>query len=394
MPLRLSCYFFAVASALACNVPVFRYALERWAADPYLMLVFHDGPMTEKEAKIVKQLEESTVGDYAEGRNFIVEAIDVQGEMHAEVKAYHEASGAESYPWMMLQYPDSAPDEPPAFTGALTETNAGSIADSPVRREIARLLLKGESVVWLLLETGDAEKDEAALKRLKSELETLGKEMKLPTLDASDDKYIDADAGPELRLSFATVRVKRDDPKETMLLNMLENWNPELVDKTQPMAFAFFGRGRVLPALVGDEINGDILAEACAYLIGPCSCQIKQQNPGYDVLMSVPWDDVIQGVFAIDKALPPLTGMSGLKAVADSAATGSTTSESVVEVASTREGSAAQVDGSGSQTAAITPPSPIAEPSASPITRNLIVLLALVAGIVVIGSVAFTRGKS
>ena len=386
--LRTACFFLALAS-FACNVPVFRYALERWPADPYLMLVFHDGPLNEKHAKIIAQVEEAVVGDYADGQNYIVEAIDVQKEMHPEVKAYHEASGAESYPWMVLQYPESAPDEPPAFAGPLSEENVANLADSPVRREIARLLLKGESVVWLLLESGNAEADDVALKRLKSELETLSKEMRLPTLDASDAKYIDPDAGPDLRLSFATVRLQRDDPAEAMLLRMLENWNPELVDKEQPMAFAFFGRGRVLPALVGDEINPDILAEACAYLIGPCSCQIKQQNPGYDVLMSVPWDDVIQGVFAVEKALPPLEGMSGLKPAAESANP---------QAGSMPEGSGHRpAEGSGSQSAAIAAPasSPSAESAtSSPILRNLVIAIGVLGAVVLAASVMLTKRES
>ena len=78
--LSLSCFLLATA-AWACNVPVFRYALERWPADPYLMLVFHDGPLNEKHAKIVEQLEESVVGDYADGSNYIVDTnpIDLNG---------------------------------------------------------------------------------------------------------------------------------------------------------------------------------------------------------------------------------------------------------------------------------------------------------------------------
>jgi hypothetical protein len=381
------CCFFVALGAWACNVPVFRYALERWPADPYLILVFHDGGLSEKQAAIVKQLEEGVVGDYAEGSNYIVETVDIQQEMHPELQAYHEASGAENYPWMVLQYPESAPDEPPAFTGPLSQEHVANIADSPVRREIARLLLKGESVVWLLLESGKPELDDAALKRLKGELVTLNKEMQLPTLDASDAKYIDPDAGPELKLSFATVRLKREDPAEAMMVRMLENWNPELVDKEQPMAFAFFGRGRVLPALVGDEINPDILAEACAYLIGPCSCQIKQQNPGYDVLMSVPWDDVIQGVFALEKALPPLEGMSGLKPVAESANGETEVAESAAEAALS-EGASSQ-PASAAQVAVVTPPA--AESAGNPITRNLIIVLGALVALVVIGSLLLTR---
>src|SRR5438067_5486217 len=35
---------FAVA-ARACNVPVFRYALEHWAAEPYQVTLYHRGPL-------------------------------------------------------------------------------------------------------------------------------------------------------------------------------------------------------------------------------------------------------------------------------------------------------------------------------------------------------------
>ncbi len=30
----------------ACNVPVFRYALERWDVDPYVFTLLHEGPLT------------------------------------------------------------------------------------------------------------------------------------------------------------------------------------------------------------------------------------------------------------------------------------------------------------------------------------------------------------
>src|SRR5512136_1886912 len=33
----------SIPSALACSVPVFRYALERWPASPYEAVVFHRG---------------------------------------------------------------------------------------------------------------------------------------------------------------------------------------------------------------------------------------------------------------------------------------------------------------------------------------------------------------
>jgi len=46
--------FLAVAAtAPACQVPVFRYALERWEADAYPVVAFHDGEMTDGQKEVV-----------------------------------------------------------------------------------------------------------------------------------------------------------------------------------------------------------------------------------------------------------------------------------------------------------------------------------------------------
>jgi len=73
------------------------------------------------------------------------------------------------------------------------------------------------------------------------------------------------------------------------------------------MVFAFFGRGRVMPPIIGAGINADVLQEDATFLIGPCSCQIKDQNPGFDMLMQVNWDGVIQGEYTLAEAMPILT---------------------------------------------------------------------------------------
>ncbi|MDE2714511.1 MAG: hypothetical protein OSB74_09135, partial [Verrucomicrobiota bacterium] len=62
----------------------------------------------------------------------------------------------------------------------------------------------------------------------------------------------------------------------------------------EPMAFPVFGRGRALNALVGKGINADMIDEASAFLSGPCSCQVKRQNPGFDLLTSVNWDQLLE----------------------------------------------------------------------------------------------------
>ena len=44
----------SLASALACSVPVFRYALEKWPPDVYQATVFHRGPLTSAQQALVQ----------------------------------------------------------------------------------------------------------------------------------------------------------------------------------------------------------------------------------------------------------------------------------------------------------------------------------------------------
>ena len=47
------CVALAVESAQGCDVPVFRYALERWRSDVYIATVFHRGELSERDADAV-----------------------------------------------------------------------------------------------------------------------------------------------------------------------------------------------------------------------------------------------------------------------------------------------------------------------------------------------------
>jgi len=92
-----------------------------------------------------------------------------------------------------------------------------------------------------------------------------------------------------------------------MFLKLLENWDPELKTDEEPVAFAMFGRGRALGPIVGEEINPEWIGDVCVYLTGACSCQIKRDNPGWDILLMVDWEGVIRGQYTLAEALPKLT---------------------------------------------------------------------------------------
>jgi hypothetical protein len=156
---------------------------------------------------------------------------------------------------------------------------------------VARLA-RGETAVWLLVESGDAEKDEAAAKVLAEELAELQNKLQLPDLtDSPDDQVV---ANLPLRIEFSHLRVRRDDAAERGLVALLTASEPDLKDRPDdPMIFPVFGRGRALLPLIGAGITADNIADSASFLVGPCSCEVKELNPGFDLLLKAEWDKLL-----------------------------------------------------------------------------------------------------
>jgi hypothetical protein len=45
---------------------------------------------------------------------------------------------------------------------------------------------------------------------------------------------------------------------------------------------------------VGKGIKHETIDEAASFLIGSCSCQVKEKNPGADLLMTVDWKALLK----------------------------------------------------------------------------------------------------
>lgn len=297
----------------ACSVPVFRYALERWLPDIYPVKFFHDKPLTDEQLSWLASLPSAnTTSDSTVNLN--LEIIDVNNLTDDGLLSQWKQNRTQSPPSLMVSYPIGHYNRKPFWTTDLTETNIQKITDSPIRREIARRLLKGESAVWVLLESGQIAKDQQAYNRLSERLEYLNNELELPALDPADveDGLISIDED-ELNIAFSTLRVSRDDPSESFFIEMLLGTEGDLRTFNEPMAFPIFGRGRALYALIGEGITPTVIDEACVFLTGACSCEVKEQNPGVDLLMSVDWDHLITRQLEVDRELPPLAGLVTLE---------------------------------------------------------------------------------
>jgi hypothetical protein len=282
------------AAAPACNIPVFRYALERWRADRaedrYEVLVFHRGPLAATEQAALDKLR--AVGDDRRNpANCDVAAVDLTAGLDPGVRKVWEAQKGATLPWVFVRYPDSDASRPPLWAGPLDSPMLDQLATSPVRREIARRLMTGDSIVWLLLEGGDKARDQAAADTLARELARLEKEIKLP--DQADEPVKLLSKLP-LGLKFSVLRVARDNPEEQLLVATLLRANTDFTNSTRPVVFPVFGRGRFLDGIAGKEIKAAAVEDAATFLCGACSCVVKRLTPGVDLLLAADWDSILE----------------------------------------------------------------------------------------------------
>jgi hypothetical protein len=282
-------------------VPVFRYALEHWRADPYRVVLFHDGPLPDAEQETILPLERQHDQQLA---NLTFRMADVSELEDADRELWASQQDAQA-PWLVVQYPEHLGITAPVWAGPLDRDMVAGLTASPVRKELVRRLAEGQTAVWLFLESGDAEKDNAAAALVEAELKKLEQTLELPELSASPEDQLLASV--PLQVAFSLLRVSRSDSAESALVAMLLHSEPDLAERSDPMVFPVFGRGRALLPLVGAGITADNIHDSATFLVGPCSCQVKELNPGFDLLLADEWDTLIDrdGVALPVAAQPP-----------------------------------------------------------------------------------------
>lgn len=299
----------------ACSVPVFRYALERWQPDPYVLLVFHEGPLSEAARSLVARIEGHS--DTAVPANVEIVTVDVSRPIDEALQPLWEkeresAARAGRLPWAVFRFPFRSRLAPVLWSGPFEASAIDPLLTSPARLETARRLCAGDSVVWLLLEAADADRNAAFAEKLTTATQRLAKELKLPEILPGDERYISR-KGPPLRIAFSVQRIRRDDPAEKVLVDILLNaqaddFKPGELDG--PLAVPVFGRGRALAVLLEAETTPGLIGNAADFLTGPCSCEIKEQSPGFDLPLRFDWDAHLEGRFSVKETVPDLTGLA------------------------------------------------------------------------------------
>lgn len=285
------CFALAPQQMPACSVPVFRYALERWPAAPYDGVVVCKGELDDRGRELLSRLAGQKVprGSFV---NLTVRTVDPRANTLEALPGAVTFLPPGKPPAFVLRYPEEAAQRGVVWSGPLSESSVGQLLDSPMRRRIVQQLISGDSAVWILLESGDPERDNASARLLQTRLEHAQRTLTLPKPESGEDPT-DLTVTHELKVAFSLIRLARDDRSEEVLVRLLLGSEDDLDDTREPMAFPIYGRGRLLYAMIGKGINPETIDEACAFLTGPCSCVVKEQNPGLDLLLSADWDRLV-----------------------------------------------------------------------------------------------------
>jgi hypothetical protein len=291
--LAAAAIFAGAGVAWACNVPVFRFAIERWRPDPYRVVVFHRGPLAESDRELIAPLEgqaDESLSNVAI-RTVDLDQPDPDSEEAVADRALYLALGEPALPALAVLYPESLNIAKALVSGPPDREAIGKLLDSPARQDLVKRLAAGQTAVWLLLESGSKDQDGAAAALLEDELKKLESELKLPELTTAPEDSLLTSA--PLAVGFSLLRVRRDDPAEQALVAMLLGSESDLAERSEPMVFPVYGRGRALWGLIGPGITAKNIHDSASFLVGPCSCEVKELNPGFDLLLAADWDKLL-----------------------------------------------------------------------------------------------------
>jgi hypothetical protein len=88
------------------------------------------------------------------------------------------------------------------------------------------------------------------------------------------------------------LKLNQNNVQERMFIKILLNVESDLLYIKEPMLFGIFGRFRILEPLVGKGITKENINYLVQFLSADCSCIIKTQMPGIDMLYYNNWNDV------------------------------------------------------------------------------------------------------
>lgn len=260
----------ALEAVHGCNVPVFYFALFEWRANPH-RLALGESPKGADVASIKDRVNRSVANVEMDSPSSTIPAGHVQIRFPKTNRL-----------WWDAPLPGNDPQK-----------GLDLLLDSPARQQVVHQLESGVSVVWVFLDSGDKKIDDAAFGQFTGRLKYLQKVVELPAADNGNqiEEGPDPNKSPvPLKIAFSAVRVSRNDPREVGFVAQLLNVIPDLHAIKTPMAYPVFGRALMMAPLYGENLTNAHIDRWTEYAAGACSCQVKDQNPGFDLLVTADWD--------------------------------------------------------------------------------------------------------
>lgn len=228
--------------SLACTTKVSEWVLLNSLPNQYSLIYFHKNQIDEKARLENIRIKQDIAPANIRFKDIIKE--DVNQPYYA---LYYENR-------LFSRYSD------------LTEMN--NLISSPLRSMIATELKAGKLCVMLFLKTGIREKDDDRLQIVKKAIES-----------SPFGKII------------TIIELNRNDKAEDHFVTNLLNVESDLKTISEPMLFGIFGRFKALEPLLANGITEESLNLMINFLTSDCSCLIKDDLPGTDMLYINNWEN-------------------------------------------------------------------------------------------------------
>lgn len=228
--------------SLACTTKVSEWTLLNSIQEDYALIYFHKDQLKNAEKEQNSEIE----------KNFRSANIRLASIVKNDI----------SSPYFGLYYKKNL------FAKFNDKNDLKDLASSPLREFIAGELMKGKLCVMLLLKSGIREKDEDRVQVVRHALENspYGKIISMVELD-------------------------RHDKSEVHFISNLLNVESDLKVINDPMLFGIFGRFKALEPLISKGITEENVNLMLDFLTADCSCLIKDDMPGTDILCSNNWEN-------------------------------------------------------------------------------------------------------
>ena len=155
----------AAGLVLACDTPVYRYAMYRWEPAPYEVYFFHDKPLDEQAAQVQKLVEAASRSEENPANLFFVPVSLSDDPELKKIPPDVRKAWLDQKERRVPTYMVITPHGQKLYQGALDEAILKALLESPARAEIAKQLGEGKAGVLILLASSDEAANAAAERR-------------------------------------------------------------------------------------------------------------------------------------------------------------------------------------------------------------------------------------